>query len=484
MHARGLLLWSASLLLAPAAAAAPSSASAAPFRLNGLSEFIDGAVAAQIAGREVAGAIVTVVQGDRVLLTRGYGWADVDRGVAMDGSQTLVRPGSVSKLFTWVLLMREVGSGRVDLDADVNRYLDFRIPELDGRPIRVRDLLSHSPGFSDVPGIIVRDRAKLTEMADFLKAKLPQRLWPAGTEVAYSNYGAALAGYIVERVSGETFEDYADRHLFVPLGMTSTTFREPLPGAWAPRMALGYKLEQGGFVAQPPEWISAIAPAGSATTSAPDMARFMRALLNGGRVGGTRILRPESVRLLMRDSIRNAPGLPGMAHGFFVFREKGPRLVGHGGNTVDFHSIMVVSPDARLGFFISMTGGQGSYQARTELADALVGRLFPETPAAGAPRPDGDWVPAGSFRTNRRDHRVAPRAEHHVVVAPATEDPIAVTAEGRTTSWRRIGPHLYEKVTGARPGGPYDRLQFTGGQGRWRLSFATQPHVLYHLVTP
>ena len=170
------------LFLAAAAAAAitvmPLSAAPDPVRpyaaatgidrqrLAGLPGFIDGVVAQQIATRDVAGAVVTVVHKGRVLMTRGYGHADIAKAVPIDPQRTVFRPGSVSKLFTWVALMQQVERGRVDMDADVNSYLDFRLPAFaggpgTGRPIRVRDLFSHSPGLSDVGGLTVDAAAKL-----------------------------------------------------------------------------------------------------------------------------------------------------------------------------------------------------------------------------------------------------------------------------------------------------------------------------------
>src|SRR3546814_11716552 len=118
----------------------------------------------------------------------------------------------------------------------------------------------------------------------------PRRLWPAGTEVSYSNDGAALAGYIVERVSGEPFADYVERHIFAPLGMGSTTFREPLPAALAPRMANGYRVENGRFVAEPFELFSNIMPAGSGTSTAPDLTRITMELLHCGSIRGGALL--------------------------------------------------------------------------------------------------------------------------------------------------------------------------------------------------
>jgi CubicO group peptidase (beta-lactamase class C family) len=469
----------ATALVGPAHASPTAAVSARP-RVDGLGDFVDGVMAQQIATREVGGAVVVVVHNGTVLFAKGYGFADLDRGVAVNPASTLFRPGSVSKLFTWVALLQQVEAGRVDLDADVNKYLDFTIPPFDGKPIRVRDLLQHTPGMSDVSGITAASVDALVHYSAWLKANVPERRWAAGTEIAYSNYGAALAGYIVERVSGEPFADYTERHIFTPLGMTSTTFREPLPAALAPRMASGFRLENGRLEAKRFELFSKVMPAGSGTSSAPDMARFILALMNGG--GG--VLKPESIRLLMADSVANVPGLQGMAHGFYVVRQASPRLVGHGGNTGDFHSMLVLAPETRLGFFISETGGPGSYGGRTELEDAMIGRLFPQVPASRVAAPAGEEVPVGAYRGNRRDYGKPANPAYDLLVTATSADALTLVNEGQTSHWQRIGPLTYERATGARVGGPFDRLQFHNGPGQWRLSFGSMPYTSYRLVTP
>lgn len=478
---RGAAL-AAALLGCTALPAAAQTQRAAPAQVAGLADFVDGVMAQQLATREVAGAVVTVVHNGKILFSRGYGFADVDKGLAVDGRSTLFRPGSVSKMFTWTALLQQVERGKVDLDADINTYLDYRIPEFEGRPIRVRDLFAHTPGMSDIGGITAPTPDKLVPYTEWMRTHIPKRLWPAGTEASYSNYGAALAGYIVERVSGEPFADYVEKHIFAPLGMQSTTFREPLPARLAPRMAKGYVVKDGRFVAQPFELYSSIMPAGSGTSSGTDMAQFMIAMLNGGALGKARILKPESVKLLMTDSHANTPGLQGMAHGFFVVREAGPRLVGHGGNTGDFHSNMTLSLETGTGFFVSETGGQGSYGGRTELVEALIGRLFPVKPA---PRvTTGEAPPSGAYRSNRRDYSRDPNPAYDLKVAAAGPNAVTVTLADRTTYWERIGPMLFEQVTGARAGGPYEKLRFYGEGKDRRLGFSSQPHVAYHLVQP
>ena len=480
--ARALFLAVAALGLSAAPLQAKPAEQAAARELAQIDHFIDGVLAQQVITREVAGAVVTIVRDGRIVFNRGYGYADIEGGVRVDPSRHLFRPGSVSKLITWTALMQQVEAGRVDLDADVNTYLDFTIPPLDGAPIRVRHLFTHTPGMSDAPGIITRDPAKLKPFREWMQANVPPRMWPAGTEISYSNYGAALAGYIVERVSGTPFDDYVEANIFAPLGMASTSFREPLPEPLAANVVKGYRFEQGRFVLQKPELISAIAPAGSASSTGPDMARFMMAVLNQGSLGGKRILKPESIRFLTTDAMAMAPGLPGMGNGFFVYRTAGPRLVGHGGNTGDFHSMMVLAPEHGIGFFISMTGGEGSYGARTELTDALVARLFPDQPMARVARPDSEPIPVGAYRINRRDYRTEPTVAYDIAVKEADRDAITVTAMGKPTAWERVGPMLYERTTGAGAGGPFDRLRFVKRERGWSIVFATQPHVVWHCV--
>jgi CubicO group peptidase (beta-lactamase class C family) len=378
--------------------------------------------------------------------------------------------------------MQQVEVGKVQLDAPVEQYLDYKLPANQSRPIRVRDLMSHSAGFGDQSNIFVKSQAELIGFGKWMKTNPAMRVREPGLEISYSNYGAALAGYIVERVSGEPFNDYVERHIFGPLGMQDTTFREPLPPRLAGRVATGYKLDHGRFVAKGFEFSGNIAPAGASSATASDMARYIVAMLNGGASGSARILRPESVRLLESDGFKNAPHLPGLAHGFMVSREQGPRMVEHGGNMVDQHSYLLLAPAADFGFFVSFTGGTKSSDARTELVSAIIGRLFPEAPAI---RWQGVMAsaPMGAYRANRRDYSKPADPKYDVVVSVAGPHGLTVRRNGEETYWEQTGPKVFEEVTGAREGGPYERLEFYGPPSDPRLSFATEPHELYRLVS-
>jgi CubicO group peptidase (beta-lactamase class C family) len=454
-----------------------------PAHLSDLSTFVDGVMAEQLATRDVAGAVVTVVHGGQVLFTKGYGFADIDKGVRVDPLHTLFRPGSVSKLITWAALMQQVEAGKVDLDADVNRYLDFKIPDTKSKPIRVRDLFTHTAGFGDQNDIMAASLPELVPFRTWMKTHIAMRVREPGVESQYSNYGAALAGYIVETTSGESFPDYVEKHIFAPLGMTDTTFREPLTGARAEHMAKGYKLVDGKLVEKPFELLSQVMPAGSASATAPDMARFIEAMLNGGSLGSARILSAKSVRFLEEDGFNNAPRLPGFAHGYMVMRKENPRMIEHGGNTQDQHSFLLLAPEADFGFFVSETGGSGSYLGRTELVQAIVGRVFPTAPA---PRWTGEETapPMGSYRTNRRDYSQPVEPKYDLKVAASGPNAVVTEQAGQKLYWERIGPHLYEQTTGARDGGPFEQLEFYGPANDPRLSFSSQPHVLYRFVQP
>src|SRR5262249_29080483 len=136
----------------------------------------------------------------------------------------------VSKLFTWTAVMQLVEAGKLDLDRDVNVYLDKKVPATFPQPITLRRLMTHTAGFAsrnfqDAPA--GREARALREY--ILGTPIATRMRPPGEAPAYSNYGSMLAGYIVERVSGERFVDYIDHHILGPLGMTHSSFRRPIP---------------------------------------------------------------------------------------------------------------------------------------------------------------------------------------------------------------------------------------------------------------
>lgn len=450
----------------PAPQPAPSDAAAVPtsqspaLTAEDLAVFFDGLVPFALRRDDVAGGVITVVKGGQVLFARGYGMADLKSHSPMSAQDTVVRPGSISKLFTWTAVMQLVEQGKVDLDHDINEYLDFKIPDYEGRPVTLRNLLTHTGGFEEVArGLLPKDPAEVN-LERYLKTHVPARIFPAGEVVAYSNYGCGLAGYIVQRLSGESFEDYIAHHIFEPLKMGHSTFKQPVPAALDPLLSKGYKSVSDG-VAQPFEYVNP-APAGSLSTTAMDMTQFMIAHLHGGAIGETQILKPETARLMHSSQSTPVPGLPGFALGFYEEDRNGQRIIGHGGDTVFFHSDLHLLMDKDVGIFMSFnsagSAAGGSHLVRRAVFDAFMDRYFPsptEEPAtAPTAKADGQRV-AGYYLASRRNES-AVRWLYFMIQTKVTSDAEGIVTvsdfrdyAGNPIRWREVGPLRYREVGGS-----------------------------------
>jgi CubicO group peptidase (beta-lactamase class C family) len=343
-----------------------------------LEAWLDGFLPYALQRGDVAGAVVVVVKDGQVLLQKGYGYANAATRAPVDPERTLFRPGSVAKLFTWTAIMQLVERGELDLDRDLNAYLDFRIPPRDGQPVTMRNVMTHTPGFEEIiKNLMASDPERLLPLGPYVKAGTPERIFPPGRMPAYSNYGVALAGYIIERVSGESFDDYIDRHIFTPLGMANSTFRQPLPNRFIFDMSKGYQLGSG-----PEELYELVgpAPAGALAATGADMARFMIAHLRDGAYGSARILNPETVRLMHGRALPIIPPLNSMVLGFYQRNLNGHRVVAHDGDTQYFHSALSLFADDGVGVYLSMnsTGKDGAAgPIRTGLIEQFADRYFP-----------------------------------------------------------------------------------------------------------
>ncbi|MFO7696162.1 MAG: serine hydrolase domain-containing protein, partial [Anaerolineae bacterium] len=351
--------------------------------------FFDQVVQAQLAELKVPGAVVAVVKDGQLLFARGYGMADLESEIEVHPQTTLFRIGSITKLFTWTAVMQLQEQGLVDLDEDVNHYLDFAIPATFPEPITMRHLMTHTAGFEDHGfGLYSRDAETMHTNAEWVTAIVPARIWPVGEYSAYSNYGAALAGYIVERIAGMPYDDYIEQHILSPLAMRNTTSRQPLPKSLAEDMAIGYFLAEGQPQAGKFELVVP-SPAGSMSSTAADMVRFMAAHLAHGQLDGTRILAAATADLMHARAFGHDSRLPGVAYGFGEMDGANARIIGHAGDTGLFHSLLALVPEDGLGLFVAYNGINAS-MAGWDLLDAFAATYYPK---AGA----NEWtVPAGS----------------------------------------------------------------------------------------
>jgi CubicO group peptidase (beta-lactamase class C family) len=427
-----------------------------PLTAENVNAWLDGFMPISIGKNDIPGAVVVVVKDGQILTSRGYGFADVEKRKAVDPRTTLFRPGSISKLFTWTAVMQQVEQGKLNLDEDVNKYLDFRIPPRNGKPITLRNIMTHTPGFEEqVQDLIAIDQKKYVPYDRLLKRWVPKRVYDPGTTPAYSNYATALAGYIVSRVSGEPFEAYIERHIFAPTGMGLSTFRQPLPANLKPLMAEGY--QSGKDKPYGYEFVGP-APAGSLAASGDDMGRFMIAhLQNGGP-----LLQPRTAQLMHATANTPIPGAQSMSLGFYQSNINGHRVVSHGGDTVAFHSDLHLFVDDGVGLYVSFNsaGVQGAAQPlRGALFDNFADRYFPGRADtrkldAKASRENAEKL-AGTWSTSRRSFssflsitdligqtKIAVGKDGEVVV------PDLKGLNGQPYKWVAVAPGLWREANG------------------------------------
>lgn len=352
------------------------------------------------------GASVSVVHDGKVALLKGYGVADPATGAPVDPQRHIFRAASVSKVFTATAVMQLVEQGKLDLDTDVNTYLNPPIvPEAFGKPITLRNLLQHSAGFDDeFLGMARESPENLPPLKDYFATGLPKRIFEPGHFMCYSNHGVALAGLVVEEVSGKSFAQYVDEHIFAPLGMANSHFdlvptpETPLAvGHW--RGLFGGPLERAGY-----DYPLTI-PASTLATTSADMAHFMLAHLGEGTGNGATILKPETARYMQAHPVG---GVPGMAIGFFRRMDRGKETFSHNGLIWGYASQLMLCPQENLGVYITLNSEDGSLYE--EAWGKLMSTFFPNTPErfasfiGGTPKPTDLAAFAGAYRHTRYPH--------------------------------------------------------------------------------
>jgi CubicO group peptidase (beta-lactamase class C family) len=321
--------------------------------------FMDDLLKKQMDENHIAGAAVAVVKGGQLFFAKGYGYADLENKIPVDAETTIFRTGSVGKAITWTAVMQLVEQGKLDLDADINTYLDFRIPDTYPQPITLKHLMTHTSGIEDRwVGSLTPDASELLPEREWMIANFPGRVRPPGEMAGYSNYNAMLGGYIVAQVSGEPYDQYIQKHIFDPLGMTHSTVQPQMPENLIPFASKSYTYVDGAF--QPfPEYFPQ--PAGLASgfhqLSVTDMARFMIARLEGGFYGDAsteiRILEEGTARQMLTTLYTPDPRLRGTAYGLFDFSDNGQWVLGHTGYAPVMVSELLLLPDQHLGVYVT-----------------------------------------------------------------------------------------------------------------------------------
>ncbi|MDX3570934.1 serine hydrolase domain-containing protein [Streptomyces sp. ID05-47C] len=465
-----------------------------------LSALLDELVPKQLADYRIPGASVVVVDRGGRTLTKGYGLADVEREVRSDPRRTGYFMASDAKLFTAVAVLQQVEKGKLSLDADVNRYLTaFKVKDsYPDRPVTVRHLLTHTAGFdTSILGRGGTSPEPAGALGESLDKHQPKRVRPPGEVASYDNYGVALAGYLVEQVTGTPFATYVDRAVLTPLGMTRTTFARP-DARTADALALGYRPDGGRQRAEDGQY-GAWTPTGAgAVTTAADMGRLMSALLDGGGP----VLTRASTRAMLHRQFANDPRLPGVGYLLEERQRAGERMWVKDGDLPGFHGNLALLPASGVGVYVVYNGdgvdGSASY-AGQELVNRVADRLgdggkgaaaTPSATTTDRGEPAGKPSAGASAQLAQRDEAASsPYSGYYRTTRTSTSDltrvaalttSVHVTADagGALTTtglardprvgeqhWVPVAPGVFQERAGQ------DRIAFRDG----RLALASDP---------
>jgi CubicO group peptidase (beta-lactamase class C family) len=456
---------------------------------TGLETFIDDTINYELEKYNIPNATVSIVKEGEIVYKKGFGFADFENNIPVNADTTLFRIGSTSKLITWTAVMQLVEENKLDLNTDVNNYLDFEIPpqlikslkKTTTEPITITHLMTHTSGFEDYPDMIFRLSAdELMPLNEYIKKYLPSRIFPAGEVAAYSNYGTALAGYIVERVSGLPFSEYVEKNVFMPLNMNKSTYRQYPTSDLSSDIAKPYRFIDGAFVEGSFEYLLP-EPAGSMSSTALDMAKFMIAHLNSGAYNGGQILKEETLTEMHKQHFTHHPDLGGMTLGFMegVFNDK--HVLFHAGGTMLYSTGLYLLPEENTGIFISYSGGNNFLHS--ELFQEFMNYYYPTgaqiegVPLEGSGERSKKFT--GEYQMNRRsittDEKINSILGGGIINVNVDEDGyLLVTNAGETNEFIEIEPGVYQNLRKGRTQdyfGPFQKIVFkTDPYGRAMLT--------------
>ncbi|MBN2391194.1 MAG: beta-lactamase family protein [Anaerolineae bacterium] len=416
-----------------------------------LEAFLDEVIPAQLETLQIPGAAVAVVKDGQLFFAKGYGVIDSRSQTPVQAERTLFHTGSITKLFTWTAVMQLVEQGRLDLHADVNIYLtSFQIPATYPEPITLFHLLTHTPGFEDQLSNLYRfgpnDGLPLDK---YIVRKLPARVYPPGEMIGYSNYGAALAGYIIQEVTGMSYEQYIEENLLTPLEMRRSTIRQPVPAEWIPDLALGHYTWPTG--PRPLHEYFPATPIVGLTATVTDIAKFMIAHLQDGRYGETRILQAATAQEMHRQQFTHDPRLPGVTYGFTEWTRHGEYLLWHGGSTGFFESMIMLLPERNLGVYVAYNR-KAPPQPGREFRQAFMDHYYTlDDMPRPQPHPEATTLArdfAGAYRESRWSHTLADK----VVYLFTRYYKMEITADGylqlHDVAYVATEPQVFQAVDG------------------------------------
>lgn len=427
-----------------------------------LDKLVDEIMTVELDKRQVRGGAISIVIDGRLVLSRGYGFGDAAGANPVSADHTIFRIASVSKLFIATSVMQLVELGHLDLDADANEYLagsGLQIPNTFGKAVTLRHLLSHSAGFEEAKNGFYSDKKDYPlTLTEFLIRFQPKQVREPGLLSSYCNWSSTTAALIVERVSGMPFEEYVLANIFLPLGMSQSTFEEPPPTRLAAKLANGVQIRNGEYIDRKFDYI--LSPAGSMSSTAADISKYMIAVLDADNEKHNRILDATSFDELLTPGIHPHPEYPGVAVGFIEREINNYRLFGHNGVVAAFRSLLTLDRTNRIGIFTVFNGNNGAAIA-DRIVESFYDQYFPSTAMADQAVSPGDYLDefVGNYRPARLN--VSTFSKVSALFSPEIQVRRSETSDLVVTS--RLGAFHYVSTGGDvfRRAGGAERVAFT-----------------------
>lgn len=334
-----------------------------------ITKLIDDEVSELVDNKCAKGAVVSIVKNDKVLLCKGYGYADKKNGIKADGDNTAFRIGSISKTFVALSALQLVQEGKLDMNAPISQYLGDDFPEFK-YPITMQNLLTYTAGFENMnEGLFIFKDQKQESLSESLKKYRPDQVYMSGEVTAYSNYGIALAGYVVEKISNKPFYEYAEENIFNPLEMNNSTFNQF--SSPAPVVSEGYGSSEEGIVN--------LYPTGSMMTTAQDMAGYMKFLVSDNY---SNILNNELKTSMFERQYTMDEEFDGVGYTWERYMRNGHLVVLKPGETDNFSSLIFIYPDEKLAVFISFNTKINTNDIFEKVTENLYGKEKEKTVSA------------------------------------------------------------------------------------------------------
>jgi CubicO group peptidase (beta-lactamase class C family) len=422
--------------------------------LSELGSRIDALVASDM-DVSTPGCAIVVSKDGEIVFSKGYGFADVEKKTPIDPASTIFEYGSVSKTFVYVSVMQLVEQGMLDLDANIAIYLPDEVNSAFdfAYPITLRDLINHSAGFGENMFNSCSDAQTTTRestLHDALIATQPAQVYRPGTASSYSNFGNALAAYIVSQVSGQDYAAYEKQHILEPLGMEHTKNQPDWFGddAFFATKARGYALNTAGGFVDVPWWYISIYPAGALNGTAEDLARFAQALTQPPHEAGPLFETRRTLDEMLSPSFDDPDVMRGTYHGFFTY-DGAEQTLGHAGQTGGFNTDLEIVPSQRFDVVILSNANLGMV-FNNKVLDLVMGNSIDLLPDPSPDFPDAHDV-AGSYLSLRR-HSGNPLALANALLAGVTveaidENTIELTMMELTQQYRQVAPYVYRATT-------------------------------------